>query len=246
MIKQILLFLILTFLLVNSSVFGQLDDYITRVKLNDGSILEGRLTEYVDGEYIKMNIGESQITIKHSSIKSIKHKNLTSVKDYTFKEKGFYHHSSVGFLPGFISAGNPVLGLEIDHSSGYLFNRYAGAGLNLSVMNYDPLSKEVCYTLAAELRGYLLNKYISPYYLLRSGYGFTHAGESFLEANGGFFINPAIGLRLTGKKTANVTVEIGLAFQKAHYKQQTEWWDRSVIEKDVIYQRFNLKLGILF
>lgn len=237
--------LLLTLVMIQF-INAQQDEYITRVKLKDGSVLEGKLTEYVDGEYIKMNLGENQITINQSSIKSIKHTNLSAGRKYEFKEVGLYNHTSVGFLSGFISAGNPVLGIGIDHSTGYLFNKYAGAGLNFSVLNYDPGYREVFYTLSAEFRGYIFSQKLSPYYLVRSGYGFAHGGESFLEADGGFYMNPAIGFRFTGKKSANFTAEIGLNFQNAHFKQQTDWWDRSILEKDVRYQRFNIKIGILF
>ena len=245
MIKHISFFVLL-FLLTSHLAFGQQDDYITIVKLKDGSVFEGQLKEYVDGEYIRMDVGENQITIKQSSIKYIKHKNLGAIKAYSFNERGLYHHSSIGFLPGFISAGNPVLGIGIDHSSGFMFSRLLGAGLNLGVHNYDPSSKEVFYTLSAEMRGYLMPKNFSPYYVLRAGYGFTHAGQTFLEANGGFEANPALGLRFTGNGGANLTAEIGMMFQNAYFKEQTEWWDRSILEKDVRYQRFNLKIGILF
>lgn len=246
MLKKTLI-LSMLFLLVGSTVLvGQQDAYLTKVKLNDGSVLEGRLTEYVDGEYIKMNIGESEITIKHSSIKSIRHEKARSPRDYKFREEGWYHHSSAGFLPGFISAGSPVLGVEIDHSSGYQLNRFLGAGINLAATAYNPFHNESTYSIAGEVRGYLLENYLSPYYAIRGGYGFVMRGENFLEANGGYYINPAIGLRLTGKSRLNLTTEIGFNFQQAHFKYETEWWDRSIIEKDVLYRRLTLKLGILF
>jgi hypothetical protein len=240
------LVLLIFLLLVSGRILAQQDEYITQVRLKDGSVLEGKMTEYVDGEYIRMDIGGSEITIRQSSVKYIKHKNLSSIREYAFQESGYYHHSSLGLMPGFISPGNAVLGATLDHSSGYLFNRYAGAGLNLGMMNYSPFYGEVIYSLAAEFRGYLLGKYFSPYYLLRSGYGFNFKGERFLEADGGLFLNPAIGVRLTGKQSVNITAEIGLSFQHAHYRYETQWWDRSIIEKDVRYQRFIMKLGVLF
>ena len=69
--------------------FSQQDSYLTIVKLKDGSVLEGKLTEFKDGEFIKMNIGDNLITIKYESIKSIKHKNLDFARSYNFEEKGF-------------------------------------------------------------------------------------------------------------------------------------------------------------
>jgi len=223
-------------------------DYITVVKLNDGSVFEGQLTEYVEGEYIKMDLGHSEITIKASSIKQIRHRNLKVPEtSYDFEEKGLYHHTSVGLLPGYLSANNAVIGMEIDHTSGFLFNRYLGTGLNIGVHNYNPASREVIYSLAAEMRGYLLANNLSPYYLLRTGYGYAHKGEGFEEARGGFFFNPGIGFRFGGRKSFNFTAEFGLQFQDAFLKyENTSWWDRGVIEKEVRYQRFNLKIGLLF
>ena len=249
-VKRFCFFIAITFLLfiLAYPVVGQdqQSGYITVVKLKDGSVIEGTLTEFRDGEFIKMRIGENEITLKYESIRNIKHKNRSFNRTYSFSENGLYHHSSLGLLPGFISAGNPVLGVQIDHSSGWLFHRLLGAGLNLGISNYDPQSREVFYTLAGEIRGYLLSQGLSPYYALRGGYGFTHRGSNFLEARGGYYLHPALGLRFSGWQTGNVTAELGMAFQKAHFKQQTEWWDRSIIEKDVRYQRITLKIGIQF
>ena len=46
-IKGFILVVIITILAI--PLFGQQGDYVTRVKLKDGSILEGKLIEYVDG-----------------------------------------------------------------------------------------------------------------------------------------------------------------------------------------------------
>lgn len=226
--------------------FSQQDSYLTIVKLKDGSVLEGKLTEFKDGEFIKMNIGDNLITIKYESIKSIKHKNLDFARSYNFEEKGFYHHSSLGLMPGFLSARNLVLGLEMNHTSGYQFNRWIGAGLNLGINNFNPVSREIFYSLAGEARGYLLAKNISPYYVVKAGYGFINKGSNFIEASGGYFLNPGAGIRFGGSKTANFTAEIGLVFQKAYLKQESGWWDRSILEKRVRYQRFCMKIGMLF
>lgn len=224
---------------------AQMDSY-TIVKLQDGSIFEGQLIEYHDGDHIVLDIGNNQISIKAENIRSIKHKYNSIQKPYGFKEKGHYHNSSLGFLPGYFSGEMSSLGVALDHSSGYLFNRWFGAGLNIGIYNYDAESMEVIYSLAAEIRGYLLEKNITPYYVLKSGYGFNFKGQRFLETNGGLFVNPGLGLRFGGNNGANFTTEIGLVFQDAYFKQQSGWWDRSVIEKDIRYQRFNLKFGILF
>ena len=222
-------------------------EYLTVVKLKDGSVLEGQMTEYREGEFIKMNIGQNDITIKFESIKHIKHKSLSSGNPYSFKEDGFYHHSSVAFLPGYVSVDNEVMGVGIDHTSGYLFNRWFGAGLNLGINNYLPANRELFYTVAAEARGYLMKKNLSPYYVVRTGYGFAHKSARMIEAKGGYFLNPSIGLRFTAKRSFNLSTEIGVNFQNGYFKWQNDgWWDRSIFEKDVWYRRFNLKFGILF
>lgn len=240
------------FLLILSAFFlfegtGLAQEYITIVKLKDGSIFEGQLLEYKDGEYIKMNLGQSEITIKYESIKTIKHKNLKFSNPYSFKETGFYHHTNLNLMPGYLSAGNGVLGIGIDHTSGYLFNRWIGAGLNLGLNNYNPGSREVIYSLAAEARGYLLPRKISPYYVVRTGYGYAHKGVNFLKASGGFFFNPGIGLRFGTSEIANFMMELGVSFQDAFFVQESSgWWETAVLEKDVRYQRFTMKFGILF
>jgi len=237
---------IILVLLFSLAVNAQDESSLVVVKLKDGSVLEGQLKEYKDGEYIKMSIGGSPITINFDSIKNIRHKNARYSKAYSFNEKGVYHHSSLAFLPGYQSPGESLLGMSLDHSSGYLFNRWIGAGLNFGVYNYNVGTREVIYALSAEARGYLLKRNLSPYYLFKAGYGYAHKGSSFLEADGGFFVNPSLGFRFNGNSGANLTAEIGLSFQKAYLKQQTDGWNRAILEKDLIYQRFNFKIGILF
>jgi len=243
--KKVILILCLFAVAANFG-FSQNDTFQTIVKLKDGSVFEGKLIEYKDGEFIKIKSGNQLITINHESIKNIKHRNQNYKKVYSFKETGLYLHTSFGFLPGYASANNPVLGLNLDHSTGYQLARSMGVGLNLGIANYVPLSREVFYSLAAEIRGYFLQQNFSPYYLLKAGYGFTNKGNTFIEANGGLFLNPSIGFRLGGRKSANFTTEIGLSFQKGYFKQQSDWWDRSIIEKDILYKRFNIKFGMLF
>lgn len=228
-----------------TGINAQQDSY-TIVKLKDGSIFEGQLLEYYDGDYIVLDIGNNQINIKSDNIRSIKHKYLAKDRPYLFKTTGLYHNSSLGFLPGYLSGRTNVFGIELDHTSGYMFNRWLGVGLNLGIYNYSTESREILYSFAAEIRGYLLEKNISPYYSFKSGYGFNFKGNQFLDTGGGLFMNPGIGMRFGGSNSANFTLELGLVFQDAYFKQQSDWWDRSILEKDVRYQRFNLKFGILF
>lgn len=247
--------LILGFLIIFITVKGiaQNAEFISIVYLKDGSVLEGRMTEFRENQYIKMDLGGNEVTISYDSIQKIRHKSLSNKMNsiYKVREKGLYNQTSLGFLPGTISSV-ASLGLELDHSAGYLFNRWLGLGLNLGVANYDEESNDIYYSLAGECRGYFLGKNSSPYYAMRLGYGFINKNETFLESNGGYFVNPALGYRFFSGNKISFMLETGLAFQKGYYKQDLNFWwwggttGQNYVEKDILYRRFSLKLGVLF
>ncbi|HAQ37040.1 MAG TPA: hypothetical protein DCX89_04340 [Saprospirales bacterium] len=247
-----LAYLIMLFFLT-SSVRAQQNDFISIVYLKDGSVLEGKMTEFRENQFIKMDLGGNEVTISYASIQKIKHKNLAarSASVYGFKEKGLYNQTSLGFLPGKVSTES-LVGLEFDHSIGYLLNRWLGLGLNLGLATYDQGSNDIYYSVSGECRGYLLAKNFSPYYTLKGGYGFINADESFLEANGGYFFNPSLGYRFSGRSNVSFILEGGLTFQKGYYKQDLNsfWWGGTrgsdFIEKDILYRRISIKMGVLF
>ena len=72
--KKLLLILCLFTVAANFG-FSQNDAFRTIVKLKDGSVFEGQLIEYKDGEFIKIKSGDQLITINHDSVKNIKHRN---------------------------------------------------------------------------------------------------------------------------------------------------------------------------
>lgn len=232
---------------------AQQNDFISIVYLKDGSVLEGKMIEFRENQYIKMDLGGNEVTISYSSIQKIKHKSLAARSGpvYSFRNKGLYNQTSLGFLPGRISS-ETVMGIELDHSLGYLLDRRLGFGLNLGIANYDQGTNDIYYVLAGEVRGFLFEKNFSPYYAFKGGYGFIHMDETFIEANGGYYFNPSFGYRFSGSSNVSFALEGGLTFQKGYYKQDLSsfWWGvprgSDFVERDILYRRFTLKLGILF
>ncbi len=101
------------------------------------------------------------------------------------------------------------------------------------------------FPIFAEVRGYFLPQPVTPYYSLRAGYGVVFKNEEvgLIDGVGGYMINPAVGWRLSAKKGMNMTLDLGLKFQKAAFEtfQQSE-----LALTELTYKRLHVRLGFLF
>jgi hypothetical protein len=102
--------------------------------------------------------------------------------------------------------------------------------------------------LYIEARGYFLPKKITPYYALKTGYGFTlkNVPNGEIDSKGGFYFSPEIGVRFGGK---SVNYYLGLEYklQNASFTTTFSPWEGSGIYTDKLsYRRIEMRTGILF
>ena len=244
------------------------------VHLKDGSTLKGKLNEKTklsDMMSIETENGNT-IFFNQSNVERIEvvvdtvesddetvEKEIPKIKrPKTFKNKGIYNISSLGFLPGIKSANTFVLGFSMHHIFGYQFNRFIATGVGGGIDRYNPYVLAPVYL---DLRGYVLNSSATPYYAFQSGYGFALPGtEYFLEnevvvkKEGGLMFSPSVGFRFSSAKGNHFIFEYGYKFQRAIIHKENEFWDpiiegsdeNAVIIERKWFQRSMIKFGLLF
>ncbi len=226
--------------------------------LRKGVILKGKLIGLEVGQSYRIvaEFGDT-ITIPLKEIKSVSYPDRVSggmaalpkvkaPKPYMFREQGYYHAATAGIVFATVSEdGSNGVGSELTAVFGYQKSRMLGFGLGSGVDFYQPGTNEVIMPIFAEVRGYFLPQKVTPYYTVRGGYGiaFKNRDVGIWNAQGGWMFNPAVGYRLGGSKGMNMTLDLGLKFQKAFFERR-EGSTTSDIE--LIYRRMNVRIGFLF
>ncbi|MBL7774645.1 MAG: hypothetical protein JNK89_01510, partial [Saprospiraceae bacterium] len=137
------------------------------IRLQNGSIFKGRIEEIRDEGRILMFRTWSGVLfdIHREQIRRITQRCKPGHMDYRFRERGWYHHTRGGALIGQADYTEHRVGAQLQHSSGWMFNRLLGAGLGTGVEFFDPPGNDaVNYPVFAEVQGFLLKKTVTPFY----------------------------------------------------------------------------------
>ena len=92
---------------------------------------------------------------------------------------------------------------------------------------------------------YLPLKNRKEFYLVGSaGYGFAFKREQFgiIEAQGGYMLHPAVGYRAGTSDGTNVTIDIGMKFQDAFFKERLE--NNDLEFRDIVFKRVVIRVGL--
>jgi hypothetical protein len=242
---------------------GDLDE----VYLKNGSILKGEILKYNQGENLTLKIGDEQIiVIQEANIKEIIQGEVDIREEgeettinfpeiepiekvpFEYKMEGWYNTTYISFYAGNDGNtddgnGNFKLGSGLHNVVGKQLNQFVGLGLGLGLDNYSRRG-ETIVPLFAELRGYPITGAKQLYYSFSLGYGFAFKRESFgiVDANGGYMIQPAVGLRLGTPDGTNVNIDLGYRIQKAFFREQLVNGD--VDERNIIFNRLALRVGL--
>lgn len=225
--------------------------YAQTIHTTDGSVLRGEIIQW-NAEEVTMRLTSGiEITLPLNTVGKIvsrrtsaRASNKGEVKirnrESQFNEPGLYSALSMGFSAG------PKAGFGMTHAVGHRFSRLLGAGGGIGVDIFDFNADRRFVTVFAEARGFLLDRNISPYYLVRAGYGFAMKGTTFgeTERNGGAMWNAEIGYRFGGWRQVNFFMGLGFRYQYASYLYEFPWSER--IEDHVTFRRTEMKFGVIF
>ncbi|TXK48913.1 hypothetical protein FVR03_07485 [Pontibacter qinzhouensis] len=161
---------------------------------------------------------------------------------------GYLGSVEMGFLYGKITNpfNNPptyMASPSVQIFNGYRAHRLFAIGGTVGFDFYDNI---LITPIALGLRGELLKTSVSPFYSLDAGYGasFLSGRRSGERPDGGWMLNPALGLRVqTGNNTAYL-FSMGYKQQRVDTESMTGWGVR--VNERITYKRLSLRLGFMF
>lgn len=220
MVKEILILLIILF---SSSVFAQTEVTKSKIKFIDGSELQVVITENYPGKYVKIVFsGSEEVTIKYSSILSIKHKDYNYYSKY-IRTKGFYIEGSASFLFGKASEyDGSRIGVALGVSANYQLNSQFSAGIGVEPTAILITNENFLIPVYAHFKINLLERRVAPVLMFDTGWSFVANNNEEIgvpKYEGGWFTRPAIGLQIN-----NFTLSLGYQLQKITTIQENNWW----------------------
>ena len=124
---------------------------------------------------------------------------------------------------------------------GYRFHRLLAIG---GTFGLDSYTFNTLAPVGIGLRGIILNSRFSPYYSLNAGYGFTlDSGSERPTSNGGWMMNPALGLKANLSEKTAFLLTFGYQTQRAGY---FSYGRSSQTEREFLYRRMSARFGLMF
>ncbi len=235
------------------------------IYLKDSSIIKGQIIETTP-ERVKIELlGGSVLVYSMSQIVVIKKETLNSnpinpayiEKKYHRRDTGVYHHIQTKLNIGSRNFGLSA-GLGISYTCGYFLNKYVGLGLTAGV---ERIAGYRFIPVVLDFRGYLSDNKTRFYYNLGLGYGFARSDysrniyfspEDILDAKGGFYANPAIGVQFASYNKHHFSLDLGYSINQAQFTLQQNYpdWQTGQLpapytEKNIFY-RWVLRAGWTF
>ncbi len=237
------------------SSFGQATKPV-KIFLKNGAKIEGAIIGSFDDSRIYFTInGNDSIAMKYDYIRKIKFKGkVASSHDFdetnalipSIKTDAFYHEFRTG-----LHFGEDQVSFAVHTLNGYQFNQYLGTGLGIGLNTFGDYLTMPVY---ATVKGYILDRKVSPFYFGDVGYGFAwHSNNNsdyyqVSNLKGGYYWQLGMGYQVNFSNSAFI-MAIGYTNQdsQADYEYNPGWWGGTgyeVSEKRLL-RRVSLTLGFL-
>ncbi|MFK7799793.1 MAG: hypothetical protein AB8E82_20225 [Aureispira sp.] len=245
------------------------------VYLKNGSIIRGQVLEYDPSANVKIQIKGGSILVYASSevtkmekveVKTEKEPTNTTVIPLEIIESGentnkviWEQHVPAKGMYGTASVGNtlpsrgsfiPLPGFTLDGTIGYRIHHAFAPAIGVGTM-FD-FTQSFVYTYAS-IKGDILNKSFSPYYLIDVGYGaplstFAPVQRGDVQEvtvmQGGLFMRPSIGFRFASRNKIHTFLDIGVHIQNVYYEGRT--WNNFTYTEQYTYIRPSIRVGMTF
>ena len=249
--KTLRTLLVFSLVLVAATLFSQQNcDCTDIVYTRGGSVYRGKITEHTPGGNLVITTWSGIVfTVPATGVKRIVQRckdGQRIVKPYDFKEHGLYNATRLGVQVGQNYFGDNAVGFALYHSTGWMFNRWLGAGIGFGAEIFNPDGEEVAtYPVFAELRGYFLAKKVTPFYMVGGGWAFTGKNPDprwgYTEDwDGGWLAKAQLGYRFGN----NFSVYGGLSLQQKTRNWESVWgndWGQDRI----LHKRLELGISVL-
>jgi len=224
------------------------------VLLSDSSVIRGKLMQYKVGESVSVRLRSGRILsfAADQVMKVMPYREFwasvsapAKERAYKFRESGWFGDLSLATYHGG-SIEDPDLGGGLQGVFGLRINRWLETGMGLGYERYSVQEAYRVVPLFIQVRGYVLQKGISPFYQMSVGYGWSLKREidGLIEGGGGYLLHPSVGVRFGGGAGLNAYLDLGYRFQQADYTRQ-EPWDATTRLR-YVFKRFTFRLGIVF
>lgn len=249
MIHRLHFGLISLFLLISLPASAQKKGWQDVVQLRNGWVLRGKILSLPTDSVLEIETeGRNLFVFKRGEVIAEAREKIR-VPRYYYQSGGYLNMTEVGVLRGkkFTSdwqpAGRANLYFTLQTFNGYQFNQWLGVGLTLGL---DPVPGITLLPVALGLRGDLTKTRIRLYYSLDTGYALDWLSNPDQAANvdGGFLINPALGIKIPLSHTSAFTINAGFKSQRA----STTIADLAgnIIRQEYRFKRATIRFGICF
>ena len=228
------------------------------VKLKDGSVIKGDITEYFKGKHLRIRTLEGTVhQFEDSLVAKQKLKNGNRVVGV--KRSGYFNSSTFGLLSG-SSYGGPAASFQMVNGYQFLGRFSAGIGVGL-----DGMRGRRVLPVFADLRAYLRNEGVSPFIVVNGGYAFHKSSHDYdysrfdiiggfgppSEFGGGFLGGVRIGVRNYTSKNFGITFSAGYRFQELKREYLSTFWNGSEsvyfpVTEVTKAHRMDVRFGIYF
>lgn len=230
-------------------------DRVDILYLKNGEILKGKLQSFERNESI------SFVLLSGDTIRS-EGNTLDLIKGLRMgkKNRQGYHQKTEGFWnvyefgANFENEGGATFFPQgaVNATWGYQWGRMKKLGLGTGIEAMEDFN---VLPVVISVRGDWLEGKVTPYHFFNIGYGIAsaraYAGDNgrYGDVNGGFRLNPGLGVKIHGPKTF-ITLSAGYLMQNVNYQQTLwgGWWMDSsgIAETSRSFRRMSFRLGIGF
>ena len=246
---------LLFFFVFSTEIHAQITKKV-KISLKNGVKIKGGIVESFDDSLLKVKIDDSTTFIlRYDVIAKISFKGYGSVHSDikeklsnppSLKTESFYHEIRGGLL-----FGEENIDVSLQTINGYQFNKYLGTGLGLGINKFGNYTTLPLY---AQVKGYIFDKKVSPFYFGDIGYGFawnTNKNEDLFElenVQGGLYWQLGLGYQINFYNSS-IIFTLGYINQdsKADYIYYRPWdMDDVEISERRLLRRVAFSVGFLF
>jgi hypothetical protein len=244
---MIRIFAIVLLVALTLSATGQKQEKQT-VVLNDGSRISGTIVTD-SSDFLEIKVVVPQVLKISKARVSFLEPAKDPVKEY-HKTAGYFIQLSASILKGKNDLGN-ITSHSFHLSNGFQFKNGLGVGIGSGLEEMEI----TIIPLYADVRYYPVKTRISPYAVLKTGYGFAASDKDLerdfyytpVDSKGGFLFNAVAGISLYTWQRLGVNIGVGYRYQKITISQEQYWWGGPSTKETVThFNRFELQLGFTF
>jgi hypothetical protein len=215
----------------------------------DGSVLKGEIVEWTNDSITFRLLNGVTVHLDQENVRKVVSRKMSrpdrKVRGgdggmYPLKEEGMYNVTTIGM------SGRRGAGIGLTHAVGHQFSRLFGVGGGIGIETFDIELGMEMVPVFVEVRGYLTERSVSPYYAVRTGYGFAIKPDDqwVQDADGGMLFQAELGYRFSASRAVNFFAGIGIHLQRAEYRYLFPWEFET--HDRLTFRRTELKIGVMF